>query len=100
MEPLSKDEYKTLIARSDGVNDRHTREVERLNAEHTKSFAQYSLELAQGFNFCFYGYDSNRPIINAFAKSKCATRGSRSGDKRIHSLAAGENGKHFIQGLW
>src|SRR5258706_16229651 len=35
VEPLSKDEYKTLIARSDGANDRPTREIERLDAEHT-----------------------------------------------------------------
>ena len=39
-----------------------------------KWFAQYSAELAQGFDLCFDGYDSNRPIINAFVKSKCATR--------------------------
>src|SRR5258706_3279209 len=75
VEPLSKDEYKTLIARSDGANHHHTREIERLNAEHAKWFAQYALELAQGFNLCFYGYGSKRATINAFAKSKCATRG-------------------------
>ena len=74
VEPLSKDEYKTLIARSDGAN-RHTREIERLNGEHRKWFTQYALELAQGFNLCFYGYGSKRATINAFAKSKCATRG-------------------------
>jgi origin recognition complex subunit 2 len=74
VEPLSKEEYKTLIARSDGVN-RHTREIGRLNAEHTKWFGQYALELAQGFNLCFYGYGSKRTAINTFAKSKCATRG-------------------------
>ena len=74
VEPLSKDEYKTLIARSDGAN-RHAKEIERLNAEHPKWFAQYALELAQGFNLCFYGYGSKRATINAFAKSKCATRG-------------------------
>ena len=74
VEPLSKDEYKTLIARSDRAS-RHAKEGERLNAEHTKWFAQYALELAQGFNLCFYGYGSKRGVINAFARSKCATRG-------------------------
>lgn len=74
VEPLSKDEYKTLIARSDSAN-RHTREIGRLNAEHTKWFGQYAVELAQGFNLCFYGYGSKRATINAFAQSRCATRG-------------------------
>ena len=75
MQPLSKDLHKTLIARSDGANDRHTREVERPNTVHTICFAQYALELAQGFNLCFHGYGSKRASINAFPKSKCATRG-------------------------
>jgi origin recognition complex subunit 2 len=74
MEPLSKDEYKTLIARSDSKNP-HVREIERLNTEHTKWFGQYALELEQGFNLCFYGYGSKRGVINAFARSKCAKRG-------------------------
>ena len=74
VEPLSKEEYETLIARSDGAN-RHTREIARLNEEHTKWFGQYALELAQGFNLCFYGYGSKRAAINAFAKLRCATRG-------------------------
>ena len=74
VEPLSKDEYKTLIARADRASH-HAREIERLNAEHTKWFAQYALELAQGFNLCFYGYGSKRGVINAFARAKCAPRG-------------------------
>jgi origin recognition complex subunit 2 len=74
VEPLTKDEYKTVIARTGGAN-RHTKEIGRLNAEHTKWFGQYALELAQGFNLCFYGYGSKRATINAFAKLKCATRG-------------------------
>jgi len=55
---FSKDKYTTLIARPDGAN-RHTKEIERLNREHRKWFVLYVLELAQGFNLCFYGYGSN-----------------------------------------
>lgn len=74
VEPLSKEEYKRLIARADRTS-RHAKEIERLNAEHTKWFAQYAFELAQGFNLCFYGYGSKRGVINAFARAKCAPRG-------------------------
>jgi hypothetical protein len=41
------------------------REIKRFNAEHTEWFAQYALELAQGFNLCFYGYGSKRATINS-----------------------------------
>jgi hypothetical protein len=48
VEPLSKDEYTTLIARvSDGGNQ-HAGEITRLNAGHATWFAQYALELGAG----------------------------------------------------
>jgi len=51
--------FKGRVQNSDGANHRHTREIERLNAEHIKWFAQYALELTQGFNLCFYGTAQN-----------------------------------------
>ena len=86
VESLSKDEYKTLIARSAGAN-RHMREIERLNAEHSKWFGQYALELAQGFNLCFYGTAPNAGS-SAPSRGKVRDKGVRRRIERVRPLAA------------
>ena len=47
--------------------DPHVSSLRFLQSLHSRSFPQWSFELAQSFNICLYGYGSKRCLVTAFA---------------------------------
>ncbi|KAM3499647.1 hypothetical protein MY10362_007102 [Beauveria mimosiformis] len=71
---LTHDEYFDIVrgkgtasATTTTTTQRHAKDVEYLETLHAESFAQWALELAQGFSLCLYGYGSKRALLKRFA---------------------------------
>ncbi|TQV98924.1 hypothetical protein V2A60_007379 [Cordyceps javanica] len=71
---LTHEEYFDVLGSRKGAaaattttTQRHARDVEYLEGLHAESFAQWALELAQGFSLCLYGYGSKRALLKRFA---------------------------------
>ncbi|KAM3434531.1 hypothetical protein MY4824_005364 [Beauveria thailandica] len=69
---LTHDEYFDVVRRTGAAattttTQRHAKDVEYLETLHAESFAQWALELAQGFSLCLYGYGSKRALLKRFA---------------------------------
>lgn len=64
---LTHDEYFDVLRRKGAATQRHAKDVEYLEALHAESFAQWALELAQGFSLCLYGFGSKRNLVLKFA---------------------------------
>ncbi|KAM3486475.1 hypothetical protein MY8738_000341 [Beauveria namnaoensis] len=69
---LTHDEYFDILrgkgaATTTTITQRHAKDVEYLETLHAESFAQWALELAQGFSLCLYGYGSKRALLKRFA---------------------------------
>ncbi|OAQ99975.1 hypothetical protein LLEC1_05596, partial [Akanthomyces lecanii] len=64
---LTHDEYFDVLGRRSAATQRHAKDVEYLETLHAESFAQWALELAQGFSLCLYGFGSKRNLLKRFA---------------------------------
>lgn len=64
---LTHDEYFDVLGRKGAATQRHAKDVEYLETLHAESFAQWALELAQGFSLCLYGFGSKRNLVQKFA---------------------------------
>ncbi|KAM3507384.1 hypothetical protein MY11210_007165 [Beauveria gryllotalpidicola] len=65
---LTHDEYFDVARRKGAAaTQRHAKDVEYLETLHAESFAQWALELAQGFSLCLYGFGSKRALLKRFA---------------------------------
>ncbi|KAJ6786112.1 hypothetical protein PWT90_02468 [Aphanocladium album] len=64
---LTHDEYFDILAKKSAATQRHAKDVEYLETLHAESFAQWTLELAQGFSLCLYGFGSKRNLLKKFA---------------------------------
>ena len=64
---LTHDEYFDVLGRKSAATQRHAKDVEYLETLHAESFAQWALELAQGFSLCLYGFGSKRSLLQRFA---------------------------------
>lgn len=64
---LTHDEYFAVLGRQTAMTQRHAKDVAYLETLHAESFAQWALELAQGFSLCLYGFGSKRNLLQRFA---------------------------------
>ncbi len=64
---LTHDEYFDVLGKKSAVTQRHAKDVDYLETLHAESFAQWALELAQGFSLCLYGFGSKRNLLQKFA---------------------------------
>jgi origin recognition complex subunit 2 len=62
---LNHDDY---FAQMSEYRDPHAADIERLKRLHRRAFDQWTFELEEGFNLCFYGYGSKRKIAMEFAE--------------------------------
>ncbi|OAA75670.1 Origin recognition complex, subunit 2 [Akanthomyces lecanii RCEF 1005] len=64
---LTHDEYFDVLGKKSAVTQRHAKDVDYLETLHAESFAQWALELTQGFSLCLYGFGSKRNLLQKFA---------------------------------
>ncbi|KAM4056319.1 origin recognition complex subunit 2 domain-containing protein [Hirsutella rhossiliensis] len=62
---LTHEEYFNILHEH---QDRHSADVEYLEALHAESFPQWTFELLQGFSLCLYGFGSKRALLRKFAR--------------------------------
>ena len=61
---LTHEQYHNELSK---YKDPHGSSLRFLQSLHSRSFPQWSFELAQSFNICLYGYGSKRRLVTAFA---------------------------------
>ncbi|KAL8794876.1 MAG: hypothetical protein Q9195_002588 [Heterodermia aff. obscurata] len=61
---LTHEQYHNELSK---FKDPHASSLRFLQSLHSRSFPQWSFELAQSFNICLYGYGSKRRLVTAFA---------------------------------
>ena len=61
---LTHEQYHNELGK---YKDPHASSLRFLQSLHSRSFPQWSFELAQSFSICLYGYGSKRRLVTAFA---------------------------------
>lgn len=61
---LTHEQYHNELSK---YKNPHGSSLRFLQSLHSRSFPQWSFELAQSFNICLYGYGSKRRLVTAFA---------------------------------
>ena len=61
---LTHEQYHNELSE---YQDPHASSIRFLQSLHSRSFPQWSFELAQAFSICLYGYGSKRRLVTAFA---------------------------------
>ncbi|KAI9661838.1 MAG: Origin recognition complex subunit 2 [Bathelium mastoideum] len=61
-------DHEEYFAQIRDYADPHEADIQFLHDLHTRSFPQWSFELAEGFNLCLYGWGSKRTLALDFAK--------------------------------
>lgn len=65
---LTHEEYFDILHKENpATTARHEKDVRYLEDLHAESFPQWTLELAQGFSLCLYGFGSKRTLLKNFA---------------------------------
>lgn len=77
---LSHDDY---FAARDAHRDTHAAHTAALRARHEACYAQWALELREGFNLVLYGYGSKRGVVRGLAQYLCDEAGSEKKCPRI-----------------